>query len=171
VFDHLHAVAYQGMPPPSKSRPETPFMTYDLCRAGQPLSRTILGPKKNILSIKRDDLASYIKTNYAADRVVLVGAGGFDHGELVKATEKAFGTLPVSLNPNPLGRKAHPKPDFIGLEVRVPDDDIPTTHRCSHRGHQLVLTRLLSIARHAVHLWQLGLCHDRLSLVAFITHI
>jgi hypothetical protein len=27
VFDHLHAVAYQGMPPPSKSHPETPFMT------------------------------------------------------------------------------------------------------------------------------------------------
>ena len=27
VFDHLHAVAYQGMPPPSKSYSETPFMT------------------------------------------------------------------------------------------------------------------------------------------------
>jgi hypothetical protein len=27
VFDHLHAVAYQGMSPPSKSHPETPFMT------------------------------------------------------------------------------------------------------------------------------------------------
>ncbi|KAF8260981.1 Metalloenzyme, LuxS/M16 peptidase-like protein [Lactarius quietus] len=106
VFDHLHAVAYQG----------------------QALGRTILGPKKNILSIKRDDLASYIKTNYTADRMVLVGAGGVDHSELVKAAEKSFGTLPVSTNPIPLGRKAHPKPDFIGSEVRIRDDNIPTAH-------------------------------------------
>ncbi|KAF8490439.1 Metalloenzyme, LuxS/M16 peptidase-like protein, partial [Russula emetica] len=106
VFDHLHAVAYQG----------------------QPLGRTILGPKKNILSIKHDDLASYIKTNYTANRMVLVGASGVNHGELVKAAEKAFGTLPVSPNPIPLGCKAHPKPDFIGSEVRIQDDNIPTTH-------------------------------------------
>ncbi|KAF8502895.1 Metalloenzyme, LuxS/M16 peptidase-like protein, partial [Russula emetica] len=102
VFDHLHAVAYQA------------------------LGRTILGPKKNILSIKCDDLASYIKTNYTANRMVLVGAGGVDHGKLVKAAEKAFGTLPVSPNPIPLGCKAHPKPDFIGPEVHIRDDDIPT---------------------------------------------
>ncbi|KAI0315814.1 Metalloenzyme, LuxS/M16 peptidase-like protein [Amylostereum chailletii] len=106
VFDHLHAVAYQR----------------------QPLGRTILGPKKNILSIQRDDLASYIKTNYTADRMVLVGAGGVDHAELVKAAERAFSTLPVSANPLPLGRQAHPKPDFVGSEVRVRDDTLPTAH-------------------------------------------
>ncbi|KAI0265610.1 Metalloenzyme, LuxS/M16 peptidase-like protein [Gloeopeniophorella convolvens] len=106
VFDHLHSVAFQG----------------------QALGRTILGPKKNILSIKRDDLASYIKTNYTADRMVLVGAGGVDHAELVKAAEKSFGTLPVSPSPIPLGRKAHPKPAFIGSEVRVRDDDLSTAH-------------------------------------------
>ncbi|KAN0130198.1 Metalloenzyme, LuxS/M16 peptidase-like protein [Lactarius tabidus] len=106
VFDHLHSVAYQG----------------------QALGRTILGPKQNILSIKRDDLVSYIKTNYTADRMVLVGAGGVDHGELVKAAEKSFSTLPVSSHPIPLGRKAHAKPDFIGSEVRVRDDSIPTAH-------------------------------------------
>ncbi|KAN0118512.1 hypothetical protein V8E52_005242 [Russula decolorans] len=41
--------------------------------------------------------------------------------------EKAFGTLPVSPKPNLLGPKAHPKQDFIGSEVRVRDDNIPTT--------------------------------------------
>jgi len=106
VFDHLHAVAYQG----------------------QALGRTILGPKKNILSIKRDDLASYIKNHYTADRMVLVGAGGVEHSELVKAAEKSFSTLPVSPNPIPLGRKAHRKPDFVGSEVRVRDDGIQTAH-------------------------------------------
>ena len=42
VFDHLHAVAYQGTP----------------------LGRTILGPTQNIKSITRDDLSHYIATHY-----------------------------------------------------------------------------------------------------------
>jgi processing peptidase subunit beta len=106
VFDHLHAVAFQG----------------------QPLGRTILGPKENILSIKRDDLLSYIKTNYTADRMVLVGSGGVDHSELVKLAEKHFSKLPVSPNPIPLGRQSHPKTDFVGSEVRIRDDEVPTAH-------------------------------------------
>src|SRR2546423_13150549 len=57
VFDHLHATAFQH----------------------QPLGRTILGPKENIASIQRQDLVDYIKTNYTADRMVLVSAGGIPH--------------------------------------------------------------------------------------------
>ncbi|KAH8085953.1 Metalloenzyme, LuxS/M16 peptidase-like protein [Cristinia sonorae] len=106
VFDHLHSVAFQG----------------------QPLGRTILGPKANILSINRNDLDSYIKTNYTADRMVLVGTGGVDHGELVKLAEKHFATLPVSANPIPLGRLAHPKTKFVGSEVRVRDDSMSAAH-------------------------------------------
>ncbi|PVF98488.1 putative MAS1-mitochondrial processing peptidase beta chain precursor [Serendipita vermifera] len=104
VFDHLHAVAFQG----------------------QPLGRTILGPKQNILSIKREDLQHYIKTNYTSDRMVLVGAGGIEHQELVKLAEKNFSTLPRSLNPSPLGRLAHTKTDFVGSEVRIRDDTMST---------------------------------------------
>ncbi|GJE97682.1 insulinase family protein [Phanerochaete sordida] len=106
VFDHLHAVAFRG----------------------QPLGRTILGPKENILSINRDDLDNYIKTNYTADRMVLVGTGGVDHQELVKLAEKHFSSLPVSSNPIPLGRLAHAKTHFVGSEVRVRDDTLPTAH-------------------------------------------
>ncbi|KIP04244.1 hypothetical protein PHLGIDRAFT_129642 [Phlebiopsis gigantea 11061_1 CR5-6] len=106
VFDHLHAVAFRG----------------------QPLGRTILGPKQNILSINRDDLSNYIKTNYTADRMVLVGTGGVDHAELVKLAEQHFSTLPVSSNPIPLGRLAHSKTTFTGSEVRIRDDTLPTAH-------------------------------------------
>ncbi|KAE9389734.1 mitochondrial processing peptidase beta subunit [Gymnopus androsaceus JB14] len=107
VFDHLHAIAFQG----------------------QPLGRTILGPKKNILSIQRDDLASYIKTNYTADRMVLVGTGGVDHQSLVKLAEQHFSSLPVSPNPLPLGRlSSERKPTFVGSEVRVRDDEMPTAN-------------------------------------------
>ncbi|KAK0185766.1 Metalloenzyme, LuxS/M16 peptidase-like protein [Armillaria mellea] len=106
VFDHLHSVAFQG----------------------QSLGRTILGPKGNILSINRDDLSSYIKTNYTADRMVLVGTGGIEHEALVKLAEKHFASLPVSTNPIPLGRLSHTKPTFVGSEVRVRDDTIPTAN-------------------------------------------
>jgi len=107
VFDHLHSVAY----------------------ANQPLGRTILGPKKNILSIKKDDLQNYIKTNYTADRMVLVGAGGIEHEELIKLAEKNFSSLPVSKNPLPLGGVQNKqKPKFAGAEVRIRDDSMPTVN-------------------------------------------
>nr|ASF90254.1 hypothetical protein SPAR04890 [Bartheletia paradoxa] len=106
VFDHLHAVAFQG----------------------QPLGRTILGPKENILSISKDDLSSYIKTNYRADRMVLVGAGGVEHSELVKLAEEHFSKLTVSSNPVPLGSALHGKTKFIGSEVRLRDDTMSTAN-------------------------------------------
>merc|ERR1712165_471894 len=71
VFDHLHAVAYQGTP----------------------LGRTILGPTKNIKSITRDDLAHYIATHYKGPRMVMAGAGGVNHQELCDLTSKHFGKI------------------------------------------------------------------------------
>ena len=65
-------LTYQGNVATAPSRSVN--TAYGLYFTGQPLGRTILGPKNNILSIKRDDLASYIKTNYTADRMVLIGA-------------------------------------------------------------------------------------------------
>ncbi|TKA52615.1 Mitochondrial-processing peptidase subunit beta [Rhodotorula sp. CCFEE 5036] len=105
VFDHLHAVAFQH----------------------QPLGRTILGPKENILSIQRDDLVNYIKQNYTADRMVLVGTGGVEHAALVDLASQHFGQLPTSQSPIKLGESSNKtKPDFIGAEVRVRDDTMPT---------------------------------------------
>lgn len=105
MFDHLHATAFQG----------------------QPLGRTILGPKENIQSIQRDDLVGYIKQNYTADRMVLVGAGGVPHEQLVRLAEKHFSDLPSE----PHGSSASvqkKRPDFVGSEVRMRDDTIPTAH-------------------------------------------
>jgi processing peptidase subunit beta len=102
VFDHLHATAFQG----------------------QSLGRTILGPKENILSIGRNDLESYIKTNYTADRMVLVGAGGVPHDKLVELAEKNFGALPTA-SPNTTPTEL---PDFVGSEVRLRDDTMNTAH-------------------------------------------
>jgi processing peptidase subunit beta len=125
VFDHLHAVAYQGtshIPPYSTDfiRPHR--------RTGQALGRTILGPKKNILSIKRDDLASYIKTTIppiAWSSLAPVGSTMANSSRLPKSRS--------AHSPSPRAQShsaARPtrKPDFVGSEVRVRDDDIPTAH-------------------------------------------
>ena len=109
VFDHLHATAYQN----------------------QPLGRTILGPKENIESITRNDLDSYIKTNYTADRMVLVGAGGVPHQQLVDLAEKYFSKLPSAPPTSAQAQIAalqKEKPDFIGSEVRIRDDTMPTAN-------------------------------------------
>ncbi|PYH42338.1 bifunctional SDR family oxidoreductase/M16 family metallopeptidase [Aspergillus saccharolyticus JOP 1030-1] len=109
VFDHLHATAFQQ----------------------QPLGRTILGPKENIQTISRDNLVDYIKTNYTADRMVLVGAGGIPHEQLVRLAEEHFGSLPSKPPTSAaLALTAEQKrtPEFIGSEVRIRDDTLPTAH-------------------------------------------
>jgi processing peptidase subunit beta len=109
VFDHLHATAFQG----------------------QPLGRTILGPKENIQSIQRSDLENYIKTNYTADRMVLVGAGGVPHQQLVDLAEKYFSNLPAQpedYSNRAIAEAQKAKPDFIGSEVRIRDDTMSTAN-------------------------------------------
>lgn len=109
VFDHLHATAFQG----------------------QPLGRTILGPRENIEAIKRDDLENYIKTNYTADRMVLVGAGGIPHQQLVELAEKYFAKMPSApptAHQAAVAEAQKAKPDFVGSEVRLRDDTLPTAN-------------------------------------------
>lgn len=104
VFDHLHEIVYQR----------------------QPLGRTILGPRKNIRTINRDDLLNYIKTNYMGDRMAFVGAGCVDHDELVKNAAKYFGHLEKS--EKPFLSHGDDLPVFHGAERRIQDDSMPLTH-------------------------------------------
>ncbi|KAK4132836.1 hypothetical protein BT67DRAFT_443531 [Trichocladium antarcticum] len=106
VFDHLHATAYQH----------------------QPLGRTILGPRENIRDITRTELSNYIKNNYTADRMVLVGAGGVPHQKLVEMAEKQFANLPSKAAVTSAYQLSKKKPDFIGSDVRIRDDTIPTAN-------------------------------------------
>jgi len=104
VFDHLHAVAFQGTP----------------------LGRTILGPTKNIKSISRQDLTEYIQDHYKGPRMVLAGAGGVDHEQLVKLAEKHFSGITYQYEH---GRIPTIEPcRFTGSEIRVRDDAMPLAH-------------------------------------------
>lgn len=106
VFDHLHAITYKD----------------------QPLGRTILGPIKNIKTIKREDLQQFIETHYTGDRMVLVGTGAVNHSNLVECASKYFGHVRKSENPVALGSPRGPLPVFCGNELKIQEDTLPTTH-------------------------------------------
>jgi len=105
VFDHLHSCAFQGTP----------------------LGMTILGPTKNIKSIKRDHLLEYIKTHYKAPRMVLAGAGGVDHQQLVDLGQKYFSGVSTDYEGVEIPDLAGPC-RFTGSEIRVRDDAMPLAH-------------------------------------------
>merc|ERR1712128_418922 len=103
VFDHLHAVAYQGTP----------------------LGRTILGPAKNIKSISRDDIVQYINTHYLGPRMVLAGSGGINHDALCELATKHFGKITDKYDAEvPLDMAMR----YTGADVRCRDDSMPLAH-------------------------------------------
>ena len=63
--------------------------------------------------------------------MVLVGSGGVPHQQLVELAEKYFSKLP---NAPPTSMQAmiaaaqKEKPDFVGSEVRIRDDTMPTAN-------------------------------------------
>jgi processing peptidase subunit beta len=105
LFDHLHATAFQH----------------------SPLGRSILGPAENVRSITKGDLSAYIAAHYTAPRMVVVGAGGVDHDELVKLVEGSFSKLPTSSTTAASLVAASPS-TFTGSEIRFRDDDMGTCH-------------------------------------------
>lgn len=63
--------------------------------------------------------------------MVLVGAGGVPHGQLVELAEKYFSNLPTeppTSRSSAIAAAQKAKPDFIGSEVRIRDDTIPTAN-------------------------------------------
>lgn len=63
--------------------------------------------------------------------MVLVGAGGIPHEDLVKLAEQHFGGLqsrPPTTYAAEIAAEQKRKPQFIGSEVRIRDDSIPTAH-------------------------------------------
>jgi len=102
VFDYLHSAAYQGTG----------------------LSRTILGPPQNVNSLQKEDLQNYIKKNYVGPKMVLVGAGGVSHEQLVSLAEKKFGSVSAAHTEE----AQEGKPRFTGALIQERDDSIPTAH-------------------------------------------
>lgn len=68
-------------------------------------------------SITRKDLSDYVSLFYKPARMVLAGAGGVDHDELVKLAEQHFGVPPADTN-HPLLETLNVKPcRFTGTPI------------------------------------------------------
>ena len=55
-----------------------------------PLGRNILGTKKSLKKIRRDDLLRFVQTHYTADNIVLASVGNIPAAQLVKLCNKYF---------------------------------------------------------------------------------
>lgn len=100
VLDYLHSVAYQGTA----------------------LGNTILGPTKNVMSINRDDLDQYRKANFKGSNIVVAGAGGVGHEELVSLTKKHYGAVDNKIE---IGAGVSDTYRYTGSDVRERNDDMP----------------------------------------------
>merc|ERR1711963_621827 len=103
VFDHLHAIAYQGTA----------------------LGQTILGPTENIQSISRNDLVEYVNSHYKGPRIVLAAGGGVNHDSLCKLAEQYFGGMTAGYEGE---IPVLPSCRFTGSELRIRDDLMPLAH-------------------------------------------
>lgn len=79
IMDHLHEAAYK--------------------QSG--LGMTILGPEKNINSLRQDQFRAYIDTHYTAPRMVVCGVGNVDHAHVVDLARQYWDKdLPVEPRTN-----------------------------------------------------------------------
>lgn len=104
IFDRLHETAYQG----------------------STMGNTILGPVEHIKAMTRADLVNFVSTQYLGPRVVVSGAGGIEHEQLVELATKAFGDLPAKAAEGQ--DVAPPAAKFVGSDLRWRDDRLPATH-------------------------------------------
>ena len=142
ILDELHSTAFMGTG----------------------LGRTILGPDENIKNLTRDDLQSYIKTHYTANRYVnykqfliveeaiirnykhffifvrfvIAAAGAVDHSQLVDLTQQHFGGLSAT-SADPLF-KFEPAV-FTGSDKRIRYDSMGVRNT----SHTYILLSLNSI--------------------------
>ncbi|MGC8864981.1 MAG: M16 family metallopeptidase [Bacteroidales bacterium] len=56
-----------------------------------PLGRQILGKRKDVMAITREDLISYVSSNYQPSRMLISCVGDFEPESLIRLAEKFFG--------------------------------------------------------------------------------
>ena len=87
----------------------TAFKLFDkLCFGAHPLALPVIGLRGNIGRFTREDLLSYVESNYVGANVVIGVAGKIDADRVVAAVEDAFGHM------RPGTASAVPAPAYIG---------------------------------------------------------
>ncbi|KAH7648164.1 mitochondrial processing peptidase beta subunit [Cryptosporidium bovis] len=85
IFDELHSEFYKN----------------------NSLGNTILGPKENIISINRNDLINYIRSNYIPNNMVILAVGNIDHEYFKGIANHYFNDINSNDNNNYSSTKIH----------------------------------------------------------------
>lgn len=62
----------------------------------QPAGMTVLGPKENILNMKRSDFVAYRKKHYVAEGTTVVVSGNIDEKKVITSLKKVFKDISIS---------------------------------------------------------------------------
>ncbi|HPT51763.1 MAG TPA: pitrilysin family protein [Bacteroidales bacterium] len=72
----------------------------DIVFAGHPLGRNILGTKKSVKLLQRNNILDFIRQNYTSDHVVLSSVGNISTDQFLKYCNKYFGEHPLPTSPS-----------------------------------------------------------------------
>jgi predicted Zn-dependent peptidase len=87
----------------------TAFRLFDhACYGLHPLAQPVIGNRRNIERLQRDDLASWVQRHYTGANVIVAAAGGIDPAAIAAEAEAVLGSMP-SGEPNPV-----PPPAWVG---------------------------------------------------------
>lgn len=86
---------------------------------GHPLGREVLGTGESISALTRDQIAGFFDAHYRAANMVVTGAGGVDHDELVAAVAER---LDRSVPGDPVHRQAPPPADDVVVTAHDPGE-------------------------------------------------
>ncbi len=73
----------------------------------QTIGRSILGTPDTVQGFSPDQIRSYLKRNYTADRMIIVAAGAIDHEALVRLVEDRFAAVPGASADHDTQAQAH----------------------------------------------------------------
>ncbi len=83
---------------------------------GHPIARNILGTKKKLKSFNRESIFRFIENNYHTDQMVIGSVGRIDFAELVKMTEKYFGSAEAKIRTKERQKFTHYIPENKTVE-------------------------------------------------------
>lgn len=94
---------------------------------GQSVGRPVIGSVDTVSAISREDLITYLRTQYRPDRLVIAAAGDIHHEQVVELAEQYFGDLPASdVN------------TFVQAEVRQQEPRVRLLTRPTEQAHLCV---------------------------------
>ena len=120
---------------------------------GHPLGRSVLGTKRSINAVSRDQVNRFYRKHYGPSNFVIAAAGNVDHAQLVKLIRRGMDTGRIL-------RGSSRRPLLDAREVPEPSGKISVGKRPTEQAHILIGTN--GVARSDPDRFAFGLVNDAL---------